>query len=58
MTGLSFATVSRLANDLLERSIIIEVASVKLNGAKRKTTLLDINPEGGWVLALSVGGAG
>ena len=57
VTGLSFATVSRLANDLLERSIIIDVASVKLNGAKRKTALLDINPEGGWVVALGVGGS-
>lgn len=56
MTGLSFATVSRLANDLLDRRIVSEVASVKLDGAKRKTTLLDINPEGGWVIALGVGG--
>jgi predicted NBD/HSP70 family sugar kinase len=45
-----------LANDLLDRSIITEAASVKLGGAKRKTTLLDINPDGGWVVALNVSG--
>ncbi|MHB9036449.1 MAG: ROK family transcriptional regulator [Armatimonadota bacterium] len=57
LTGLSFATVCRLANELLERSIITEVDAVKLNGAKRKTTLLDVNPDGGWVVALSVSGS-
>ena len=57
LTHLSFPTVCRVVNDLIEQSVISEVASVSLGKAKRKTVLLDINPDGGWVVAMDIGGS-
>ena len=56
LTNLSFPTVCRVVNDLIDQSIISEVASVNVGKAKRKTVLLDINPNGGWVVAMDIGG--
>lgn len=55
LTHLSFPTVCRVVNQLMERSIVTEVASVSLGNAKRKTVLLDINPRGGWIVAVDIG---
>lgn len=55
-TGLSIATVCRVADDLIARSLVVEADSVSIGGAKRKTALLDINPAGGWVLAVDLSG--
>ena len=55
LTNLSFPTICRVVNDLIEHSIISEVASINIGKAKRKTGLLDINPDGGWVVAMDIG---
>jgi hypothetical protein len=56
-TGFSFATVCRAVDELVEESLVREVESVRIGGAKRRTTLLDINPDGGWVITLDLGGS-
>ncbi|MHB9038209.1 MAG: ROK family transcriptional regulator [Armatimonadota bacterium] len=56
-TGLSVATISRVTAEMLGQAIIREVASVNVGRARRKTALLDINPDAGWVVAMEVGGA-
>ncbi|MCE5198275.1 MAG: ROK family protein [Armatimonadota bacterium] len=56
ITGLSFATVCRVVDQLVEQSMVLETGFVNLGNAKRKTALLDINPDGGWVAALDIGG--
>ncbi|MCE5315091.1 MAG: ROK family transcriptional regulator [Armatimonadota bacterium] len=57
LTRLSVPTISRVTAELAEQSIIREVGSVNIGKAKRKTALLDINPEAGWVVGMEVGGA-
>lgn len=56
-TGLSVATVCRVVKELADEGLIAEVGVVSVDGARRKTTLLDINPDGGWVAALDLGGS-
>ncbi|MCL5103309.1 MAG: ROK family transcriptional regulator [Armatimonadetes bacterium] len=55
ITNLSFPTVCRVVDELIKDSLIVEVDSVNVGKAKRKTALLDVNPDGGWVAALDVG---
>lgn len=57
LTGLSFPTVCRVVDDLVSKSLIVEAASKNIGVAKRKTTLFDIDPAGGWVMAMEVGGS-
>ncbi|HEY3297475.1 MAG TPA: ROK family transcriptional regulator [Armatimonadota bacterium] len=57
LTGLSLPTVCRVVNDLLNGGIVTEIGAVVVNGARRKTALLDIDPNGGWVVALDIGGS-
>jgi len=55
-TGLSIPTVWRLINELMEAGIVKEVASPGPNKTPgRKTNLIDINSDGGWVVAVDVG---
>ncbi|MCE5197971.1 MAG: ROK family transcriptional regulator [Armatimonadota bacterium] len=56
LTQLSFPTVSRLVSELVKEEVVREVGSVSLNNAKRKTVLLDVNPDRGWVVAMELGG--
>ncbi len=56
VTNLSIPTVWRLVNDLMKEGILTEVPDHSRRGTKgRRTTLVDIHPEGGWILALDLG---
>jgi glucokinase len=57
LTGLSFPTVCRVINELVGNGTVTEIGAVNLRGARRKTALLDIDPNGGWVVALDIGGS-
>ncbi|MHB9038932.1 MAG: ROK family protein, partial [Armatimonadota bacterium] len=56
LTNLSFPTVCRVIDGLVKRSFVIDVASTNIGSAKRKTHLFDIDPSGGWVMAMELGG--
>lgn len=57
LTRLSLPTVCRVVSELIEGGIVVEIGAVSLEGARRKTALLDINPNSGWVAALDIGGS-
>lgn len=57
LTSLSFPTVCRVINELVEGGVVREIGAVNVKGARRKTALLDIDPDGGWVIALDLGGS-
>jgi len=57
LTGLSFPTVCRVMSKLVADQLVIQVGAVNVGGARRKTILFDINPDGGWVISLDLGGS-
>ena len=56
VTNLSVPTVWRLVNELMKEGIVAEVPGASSSYAKgRKTALVDIHSDGGWVVAIDVG---
>ena len=54
-TGLSFATVCRVVDELIDRKIAAELGEVNIGRAKRKTALVGLNAAGGWTAAVDIG---
>lgn len=54
VTGLNKSTVSSLVDDLLDRNLIHETGS-NSGGAGRPATLLEINPQAGYIVGVELG---
>jgi predicted NBD/HSP70 family sugar kinase len=55
-TGLSAATVSRIADDLIQAQMLTVAGTVSTGSLGRRSELLRINPNGGRVLGIHFGG--
>jgi biotin operon repressor len=53
-TGLSPASVSNVVRDLIDDGIVVEAGSVDSDGG-RPRTLLELNPDHGYVIGVDVG---
>lgn len=54
LTGLNKTTVSSLVEELLDRGLITELGLDNSAGG-RPATLLDLNPEAGWIIGVALG---
>jgi glucokinase-like ROK family protein len=55
ITGLNKATVSRLVDHLIRIGLVREVGRGLSDGRGRRAVLLDINPEGGFIVSAEIG---
>ncbi|HEX2910723.1 MAG TPA: ROK family transcriptional regulator [Chloroflexia bacterium] len=53
LSGLSLATISGITAELIERNLVVETSVAESTGG-RKAVLLNINPDGGYVIGLKL----